>query len=142
VRERSPVLLLQIAGLAAVTGVITLLSLMQGPAVQKAVIVTDKFSHMAGYAALGFFAAPVVRHMFRSRPVSTLAADVLALLYAAALGGILELLQQYTGRQPELADLAADAVGGLLGIAVYRLASALYRRRPGARPSLRKRDNH
>ncbi len=134
-KKRSPVLLLQIFGLVVVTGVITVLSLIQGPTAQKAVIVTDKFSHMVGYAALGFFTAPVVRHLFRSRPVSTLAADVLALLYAASLGGILELLQQYTGRHPELADLAADAAGGLLGIAVYRLAAALYRKRQNTRSS-------
>jgi len=71
---------------------------------------------MAGYAALGFFAFFVTRKLFRAKLIGDLRSGLLAFLYSTALGGVLELLQQYTGRQPEIADLLADMGGSFIGI--------------------------
>jgi VanZ family protein len=71
---------------------------------------------MAGYAALGFFAFFVIRKLFRAKLIGDVRSGLLAFLYSTALGGILELLQQYTGRQPEVADLLADMGGSFIGI--------------------------
>ncbi len=117
-------LAVETAGLAAVTITISVLSLISGPAASRAIIGNDKLSHMAGYAALGFFAFFVIRKLFYVKRIGDIRSGLLALLYSTALGGILELLQQYTGRQPEIADLLADVGGSLIGIIIAWITSS------------------
>ncbi len=80
----------------------------------------DKLNHLAAFAVLAlaaaFSAADSLRHAGRS---------ALALL---AYGGLIELLQsRMPPRQGEWADLLADAVGILLGLALAALLRRLAR---------------
>jgi VanZ family protein len=90
----------------------------------------DKAVHACVYGVLGFLLARALR---RSRPAAgaagvVAAATVLATLYGASD----EFHQSFTpGRDPSLADLAADGIGALVGslIAARRGAPA-----PGPSP--------
>lgn len=67
----------------------------------------DKWGHMLAYAALTFWYGSFIRHgsPFAWRALSFI-----------ALGGVIEILQAYTGyRTGDWADLAADAFGVALG---------------------------
>ena len=89
----------------------------------------DKWLHAVGFAVL---AAALVGYLERrrsprpGRPAATLAR---AVLLATLFGAGAELLQwPLPWRRASTADLAADAVGALVGAA----AALLVRRRPGA----------
>lgn len=107
--------------LLAMLSVISFLALSPAP---PASIDTgwDKLNHLAAFAALAFAAAlsaqASARHAHRS---------ALALL---AYGGLIEVLQnRMPPRQGEWADLLADSIGILLGLALAALLRRLARQR-------------
>ncbi|WP_139188598.1 VanZ family protein [Aliiruegeria lutimaris] len=68
---------------------------------------TDKYHHPLAFAALTFptaFLRP--RLLFWVFPI------------AVAYGGLIEVLQPHFGRQREFADVTADAIGALMGVAI------------------------
>ncbi|ELZ29842.1 vanz like family protein [Halogeometricum pallidum JCM 14848] len=78
----------------------------------------DKWVHLGAYAVTACLAA----FALRARDVRRLA---LAVLVAVALGGGAELLQAtLPTRDASLADAAANAVGAVLGAAVYAVRRA------------------
>jgi VanZ family protein len=66
----------------------------------------DKWQHFIAY--LGLAGMAVLALGWRSRLVWALAGIV-------ALGGVLEILQVYTGRDPEFWDFIADTAGAVAG---------------------------
>ena len=85
--------------LAALIGFLTLT-----PIQNTGVPGTDKSHHLIGFAAL---ALPLSFSRPRLAPWVVLA--------AIAYGGVIEIIQPYVGRSGEVLDLAADAVGAVIG---------------------------
>lgn len=85
--------------LAALIGFLTLTPI-QNPGVPG----SDKSHHLIGFAAL---ALPLSFSRPRLAPWVVLA--------AIAYGGAIEIIQPYVGRSGEVLDLAADAIGAVLG---------------------------
>jgi VanZ family protein len=96
--------------IAACVGVLTLLPLK----VPVTVPGTDKLHHLAAFAALTF---PMALLVPRWLPGTVF----LAVLY----GGVIEIIQPYTGRYGDVMDWIADiqgvALGALVGLALNRL---------------------
>ena len=67
---------------------------------------SDKVLHLAAYGLLSFLAV-LQRWSFQSA--------VLVLVAVALLGGIIEALQPFAGRENEVADLLANTAGTLIG---------------------------
>jgi VanZ family protein len=80
---------------------------------------SDKLLHFAAYLVLSFLAFFSFEH--RSR----LKIFLLALLASFSFGGLIELLQFLTQRQPELMDLAVNFAGSLSGAAAGAVISRL-----------------
>ncbi len=72
----------------------------------------DKIAHFIAYAVLSFL---LFTSLFEGKKLSTV------LIVAAACmiyGGVIEILQTFTHRQPELWDLTADLFGAVCGAAL------------------------
>jgi VanZ family protein len=96
-----------VLGLAAVAWA----SLLPPDDIPSGVLGSDKAMHAIGYAGLGFLASAAAL-----RPVVSVAVLV-------AFGLLLEIAQRMTGyRSFEWLDLAADALGAVLGVVVGHLA--------------------
>ena len=76
----------------------------------------DKWVHMVMYGGLVF--VMWVDRVVRNKQRFSWVARVVMLLYAAALGGAMELVQAYltTCRSGDWVDFEADVVGALLGV--------------------------
>jgi VanZ family protein len=81
---------------------------------------SDKFLHFLAYFGLAGLASTALRHR---------RAVILAALGLIALGGALEILQMFTGRDAEVLDAVANAIGVLSGTC----AGLLFLRLVGAR---------
>ncbi len=66
----------------------------------------DKFQHFIAYFGLASMATVVIGLRRRL---------VLAILGVILLGGLLEILQAFTGRDPEVMDFVANCLGALAG---------------------------
>ena len=103
-------------GLLIVAPAILVLSLL--PDVPSATeSLGDKIPHLVAYTALGFL-------LFAARNRTGAWPLLLAVVLCALYGGVIEILQQFTGRTPDLADWAVDWAGALVGA----LAAAASRR--------------
>jgi len=76
----------------------------------------DKIAHFIAYLVLSFlvFTSVSEERTFGNRLSAILIVAGLCLFY----GGLIEILQMFTGRQPELLDLAADLIGAVCGALV------------------------
>jgi VanZ family protein len=72
----------------------------------------DKMDHLTAYFGLAAMATMVIGLCARL---------VWALLALVAMGGILEILQGYTGRDPDIHDFIANSIGVLTSFAVALL---------------------
>ena len=100
------------------------LSSLQSPP-ESISFIPDKLAHMFLYAGLGFLTA---RCLARTRGMKTLSFCIFATLFALAYGITDEIHQRFVpGRLPELGDIVADTVGGLVGALLY---SAVRRHNP------------
>jgi VanZ family protein len=83
----------------------------------------DKLAHLTVYGVLG---ALIARACWRTGSRSSARVVVLSVLLAASYGLSDEIHQRFVpGRQFELADLLADAVGSLLGALLMARARSL-----------------
>ena len=71
----------------------------------------DKIEHFGAYLILSFLLMSSIRGG-RFRLIVELA---IVILVMTAIGGLIEVLQAYTGRSPEAADLLADFAGAVCG---------------------------
>jgi VanZ family protein len=92
---------------------------------QEAQLIWDKAEHFTAYFGLAAMATLVLR---RGRRL------VLALAGILLLAGLLELLQAYTGRDPEWSDMLANSLGWLAGWAAGLALLALPGLVGGPRP--------
>jgi len=105
-------------------------SLGPAPSILHAFPVADKVFHASAYGAitLTWLLAAVWRP---GRGGGVIAGDGLPVVLAAIfLGSAVEIAQHLVQRDAELLDAVADAVGALLGFAVWRLIRSLDRTTP------------
>ena len=95
---------------------LVVVSLMPKPPELEGPWAWDKLDHFIAYFVLAILAMGV-----RAWPVRIVAG-------AMALGGLLEVLQDFTGRRPELADFLANGLGAMAAIALI-LSFLRWRRR-------------
>ena len=99
-----------------VTALIIFLSLYPFGHIELAadVPLADKWTHMVMYAVLAFVVGWEHR---RSHPSSLI---LLSLIFPIALGGLLEIVQNYctTYRSGEWLDFVADAIGAFVGYVI------------------------
>ena len=85
----------------------------------------DKIAHFIAYAVLSFL---LFTSLFEGKKLSTV------LIVAAACmiyGGVIEILQTFTHRQPELWDLTADLFGAVCGAALGAVLNRRIRSKTG-----------
>jgi VanZ family protein len=110
----------------AVSITIVVLSLVSGSKIQVASTMNDKVLHLAAYIVLGFLSFAAVRSLNLPGSSNILLAGLWSFGYCVAIGGLLELLQQLTGRFPDIVDFAADAGGAVIGISFSWIVLRLY----------------
>ena len=98
-----PVALVLTSAVALVIGFLALLPLTVPPSVPG----TDKTHHLIAFAALVLPAAILSPRML-----------IWVLPLAILYGGLVELIQPYTGRFGEWLDFQADVIGALLGLII------------------------
>jgi len=72
----------------------------------------DKIAHFIAYAVLSFL---LFTSLFEGKKLSTV---LLVAALCLAYGGVIEILQIFTHRQPEILDLTADLFGAVCGAAL------------------------
>jgi VanZ family protein len=82
--------------------------------------INDKLAHFSAYFLLGAMAAAALKH----RP-----AVLYAVLGLILLGGVLEIIQPYFGRDRSFLDEVANTAGAMCGAFLARLAVEPLRRR-------------
>jgi VanZ family protein len=87
---------------------ILILSLMSKPPAIVEFRWFDKIAHLSAYLILGAFA-------FLSQKSERRHKILIAVIGCSLYGGLIELLQQFTSRQPELWDIVVNFVGSLFG---------------------------
>ena len=100
---------------------IAVLSLMESPYVPQSLSGKDKLLHGAMYACLAVaWIVPMVRQRFGA---PSLARFFFVWLSVTAFGALMEVLQRYCTltRSGEMADLYADAIGAMVGLAIAAL---------------------
>ena len=103
-------LFLRLAGAVVMT---VLLALMIGPRAEPSGLIWDKAAHFIAFGLILWSLGVLFRRMPR----------VIAAAVAIAIGGAVEVIQSYTGRDPSWADFLAD----ILGVAAALLAWAVWR---------------
>jgi VanZ family protein len=115
---------------ALALGILVLSLIPKPPELDVGVSFGDKIAHIAAYLVLGYM---LTRSSLTSLPRSAklrLGMMLGSLAICIAYGGLIELLQHFTGRQTELWDLAADTVGALGGVVLARFVPGAMRRLP------------
>lgn len=85
----------------------------------------DKIAHFIAYAVLSFL---LFTSLFEGKKLSTvLIVAAVCLVY----GGVIEILQIFTHRQPEILDLTADLFGAVCGAALGAGLNSRIRSRTG-----------
>ena len=99
-----------------IASVILVLSLVpRPPEVIKVFSFSDKIEHFAAYIALSLsFAFLIFSCNLRKTAV-------FAVLFSSLYGGVIEVLQGFTGRSPEFLDLLSDTAGAVTGTLIYFL---------------------
>ena len=98
--------------LASVAVAILVLSLLSKPPLDFSLFAgADKVKHWFGYTVLGFLTYISWKNPASGKLLSLLISVVSCTFY----GGIIEVLQHYTGRDPDIYDMLADLAGALTG---------------------------
>jgi len=88
--------------------------------------INDKVQHLSAYSLLGFLSFTAVRSLNLPGSRNILLVGLWSFIYCSAMGGLLEILQQLTGRNPDIIDFAADAGGAIIGISFAWIVLRLY----------------
>jgi len=92
---------------------ILVLSLMpKPPEIPGGFKFADKVAHFIAYAVLSFL---LFTSFFEGKKLSTV---VIVAAVCLIYGGVIEVLQTFTHRQPEILDLTADLLGAVSGAAI------------------------
>jgi VanZ family protein len=115
---------------------IYLLSSQSAPLPQLTAIVWDKVLHAIEYAGLAF----LLGRAFTGEGFGRVASIALAVLFACAYGASDEWHQLFTpGRDSDVFDWAADALGAGVGAAVHQIFATAIGRRPASDVEIRVR---
>ena len=74
----------------------------------------DKIMHLAAYIALAFSMGFILPRSFKVNTVI-----IFTIISSSLFGGVIEFLQGFTGRSPELLDLLFDTAGAAIGVLLY-----------------------
>jgi VanZ family protein len=104
--------------LAAVVavGILVLSLLPKPPEIPVGIRFSDKIAHFVAYLVLGFLVLTSISGR-KGNPSALFAVLIVAGL-CVFYGGLIEILQTFTGRQPEFLDLTADLIGAIFGALV------------------------
>lgn len=112
----------RILAIVVAAGIVILSLLPKPPEIPVGFHYADKFAHFIAYFVLSFLVFTSLYFEKRSGTAlsGVLTVSALCLFY----GGLIEILQMFSGRQAELWDLAADLIGAVcgayLGVGVLR----------------------
>ena len=97
-------------------GIVVLSLLPEPPEIPGGFQFADKLAHFIAYLALSFllFASISEEKIAGKARMTVLIVAGLCILF----GGLIEILQMFTGRQPELLDLTADLIGAVCGAVI------------------------
>lgn len=103
--------------------VIAIASLWENPQMPQAITVSDKLAHGVLYAVLAISMMVAVDSSARTRVLPYIYVCALATAY----GALMEILQRFCTltRSGEMADLYADAIGAIIGVAVIAILSII-----------------
>ena len=94
---------------------ILILSLVpKPPEIIREFVFSDKIMHLAAYIALAFSMGFILPSSFTVKAVT-----IFTIVSSSLFGGLIEFLQEFTGRSPELLDLAFDTTGAAIGVLLY-----------------------
>ncbi len=85
----------------------------------------DKLEHYIAYLILGFLLFINISEEGKNRYISGIVTVTLCVIY----GAIIEFLQQYTGRSPEVLDLVSDFAGSLSGTVTALFTTTIFLKR-------------
>ena len=103
--------------------VIAIASLWENPQMPQAITVSDKLAHGVLYAILAISMIAPLERSARTRVLPYIYVCALATAY----GALMEILQRFCTltRSGEMADLYADAIGAIIGVAVIAILSII-----------------
>jgi len=94
---------------------ILILSLVpQPPEIISEFSVSDKIMHLFAYIALAFTMDFILPRSFKVKKII-----LFTIISSTLFGGLIEFLQGFTGRSPELLDLLFDTAGASIGALLY-----------------------
>jgi VanZ family protein len=106
----------RILTLAVAAGILVLSLIPKPPEIPVGIHYADKIAHFIAYLVLSFlvFASVSEGKLIGAALITVLVVAVLCVVF----GGLIEILQMFTGRQAELWDLVADSIGAVCGALV------------------------
>ena len=117
----------RILAIIVAVGIVALSLLPKPPEIPVGIDYADKFAHFFAYLVLGFL---VFASIFWGKNTGTILSTVFIVTGLCVFyGGLIEILQAFTGRRPELWDLAADLFGAVCGASICALVWRHIRRR-------------
>ncbi len=94
---------------------ILILSLVpKPPEVIREFALGDKIMHLIAYIALAFSMDFILPKYFKVKTII-----LFTIISSSVFGGLIEFLQGFTGRSPELLDLVFDAAGAAIGVLLF-----------------------
>jgi VanZ family protein len=113
--------------LAVAAGILVLSLIPKPPEIPVGIHYADKIAHFVAYIVLSFL---VFASVSEGKHIGAALTTVLIVAASCVVfGGLIEILQIFTGREPELWDLAADSIGAVCGAFVGAgLLRRLYRK--------------
>jgi VanZ family protein len=106
----------RILAVIVAVGILILSLLPKLPEIPVGIHFTDKIAHFVAYLVLGLLVLTSISG--RKRNHSALSTVLIVTGLCVFYGGLIEILQTFTGRQPEFLDLTADLIGAIFGALV------------------------
>ena len=103
----------RILAIVVATAIVILSLLPKPPEIPVGIHYADKIAHFVAYLVLSFLV--FVSICDGKRAGATLANVLTVVALCLFYGGLIEVLQMFTGRRPEFWDLAADLIGAVCG---------------------------
>ena len=107
--------LIRVIGFISIALIILILSLVpKPPEIISEFALSDKLMHLAAYIALAFSMGFILPKSFTVKTIT-----ICIIISSSLFGGLIEFLQGFTGRSPELLDLVFDTAGAIIGVILY-----------------------
>jgi len=103
----------RILAIVVAAGIAVLSLIPKPPEIPVGIHFADKIAHFIAYVVLSFLVFASISQGRRGGPA--LAAVLIVTVVCVLFGGLIEILQMFTGRHPEFWDLTADTIGAVCG---------------------------